>query len=89
MLVMSAKARRQIPALRKILEQRGDVHIPMISTSATTTEEDRGEGSAEIGDLSLALDMSSLLDGMDAVGDFTSGGDSSSSDAGDGGGGGD
>jgi hypothetical protein len=89
MLVMSAKARRQIPALRKILEQRGDDHIPIISASDTTTEEDRGEGSAEIGDLSLALDMSSLLDGMDAVGDFTSGGDSSSSDGGDGGGGGD
>jgi hypothetical protein len=88
-LLMSAKARRQIPALRRILQERGDDHIPLIYASGTTTEEDDLEGSAEIGDLSLALDLSSLLDGMDAVGDFTSGGDSSSSDGGDGGGGGD
>jgi hypothetical protein len=88
MLMMSAKARRQLPALRKILDQRGDDHIPLISAAGTTREEDHGEGSAEIGDLSLAMEMSALLDGMDAVGDFTSGGDSSSSDGGDGGGGG-
>jgi hypothetical protein len=88
MLLMSAKARRQIPALRRILEDRGDGHIPLVYAAGSTTEEDEGAGSAEIGDLLLAFDMSSLLDGMDAVGDFTSGADSSSSDGGDGGGGG-
>jgi hypothetical protein len=81
---MSSKARRQIPALRKLLAERSEDQTTLMSMDG-----DPGSVPSELGDFSLALDMAPLLDGLDAVGDFTSDGDSSASDGGDGGGGGD
>jgi hypothetical protein len=88
LLVMSAKARRQIPALRKLLEDRDDDFVPMLFMPLDSGEDgkDKLEQLLDLGDMALSLDVGSLLDGIDAVGDFTSGGDSSSSDGGDGGG---
>jgi hypothetical protein len=89
LLVMSPKARRQIPRLRKLLDGRG-ADLPTLAIMPYGNEREReGEQVLEIGDLALALDFESLFDALEAVGDFTSGGDSSSSDGGDGGGGGD
>jgi hypothetical protein len=89
LLVMSPKARRQIPGLRKLLDGRGK-DLPVLAVMPYGNEREReGEQVLEIGDLALALDFESLFDALEAVGDFTSGGDSSSSDGGDGGGGGD
>jgi hypothetical protein len=89
LLLMSPKARRQIPALRRLLEDRGDAQAAPILTTGSAPDEGPSDNAAELGDLSLALEMGSLLDGLEAVGDFTSDSDSSASDGGDGGGGGD
>ena len=90
LLVMSAKARRQIPALRKLLSKRGDDFVPMSQMSLDGGEEDRDQMKLllDLGDMALSSEIEALFDGIDAVGDFTSGGNSSSSDGGDGGGGG-
>lgn len=91
LLVMSAKARRQIPALRKLLAERGDDFVPAAYMPLDTGEDGRDEVEQllDFGDMALSFDVEALFDAIDAVGDFTSGGDSSSSDGGDGGGGGD
>lgn len=62
-----------------------------LSTTSGISDDDHGEGDnlLEFADIGLALDAASFFDSIDAVGDFTSGGDSSSSDGGDGSGGGD
>jgi hypothetical protein len=88
LLVMSPKARRQVPKLRKLFDQRRD---DVTSTASLSIEGDRAlepDDTFEVGDLGLALDGVVLFESLDLVGDFTSGGDSSSSDGGDGGGGG-
>lgn len=86
LLVLSPRTRRQIPKLRKLLAERGDdgslTYVPL--------ESDRKlewEPVLELGDMALAFDLGSLFDGVDAVGDLTSGADSSSDGGGDGGGG--
>lgn len=91
LLVMSARARRQIPALRKLLAEREDDFVPTIYMPLDSGDEGGGEVEhlLDLGDMALSFDVESLFDGIEAVGDFTSGGDSSSSDGGDGGGGGD
>jgi hypothetical protein len=89
LLLMSPKARRQIPAVRRLLDERGEDHAAPIYFSEGLMNEGAADNVAELGDLSLALDMGSLLDGLEAVGDLTSDGDGGASDGGDGGGGGD
>jgi hypothetical protein len=89
LLLMSPKARRQIPAMRKLLVERGEACASSIHFAGSTTEESGPDNAAELGDLSLALEMGTLLDGLEAVGDLTSDSDASGSDGGDGGGGGD
>ena len=89
LLVMSPEARRQIPRLRKLLDDRGEDWAALAIMPVASEREREGEQVLELGDLVLALDADSLFDGLAAVVDFTSGGDSSSSDGGDGGGGGD
>jgi len=89
LLVMSPKARRQIPKLRKLLEDRGEDWAALAIMPVASDREREGEQVLELGDMVLAFDVESLFDGLAAVGDFTSGADSSSSDGGDGGGGGD
>lgn len=90
LLVMSPKARRQIPALRKLLAERGEdwalpTHFPIESE-----REHEWEADLELADIARALDIGRLFDGLDAVAEFTGGGDGGSSDGGgDGGGGGD
>jgi len=89
LLIMSTTARRQIPALRKLLAERGDDFVPVTHIPLDNGE---GEGDAigkllDIVDMALSFEFDALFDGIDAVGGFTSGGDSSSSDGGDGGGG--
>ncbi|MFN7026715.1 MAG: hypothetical protein ACK4QP_19810 [Pseudorhizobium sp.] len=90
LLVMSPPARRQIPALRKLFVKRGDDFVPM-TTMPGMSEHQGGETGKflDLSDMALSLDFDALLNSIEAVGDFTSGGDSSSSDGGDGGGGGD
>ncbi len=89
LLVMSPKARRQIPKLRKLLESRGEDWAALAIMPVASEREREEEQVLELGDMVLAFDVESLFDGLAAVGDFTSGADSSSSDGGDGGGGGD
>lgn len=89
LLVMSPKARRQIPKLRRLLADRGEDWAALAVVPVASEREREGEQVLELGDMVLAFDAESLFDGLAAVGDFTSGGDSSSSDGGDGGGGGD
>ena len=90
LLVMSPPARRQLPALQKLLTERGDGCVPL-STTSGISDDDHGDWDnvLEFADIGLALDAASFFDSIDAVGDFTSFGDGSSSDGGDGGGGGD
>jgi hypothetical protein len=88
LLIMSPKARRQIPQLRKLLSASGS-DVPAVS--GLPIDADRrpdADQAFEFGDLGVSLEAAILLEGLEAVGDFTSGGDSSSSDGGDGGGGG-
>lgn len=88
LLIMSPKARRQIPALRKLLAERGDDADFVAYVAIDADSEDKLELLLDIGDMALEFDVGSLFDSIDAVGDLTSGGDSGS-DGGDGGGGGD
>lgn len=89
LLVMSPPARRQLPALRKLLTERGDDYVPLTTMPGMTDDEGSDAGRLlDLIDMALSLDVGTLFDGIDAVGDFTSGSDSSSSDGGDGGGGG-
>lgn len=89
LLVMSTTARRQVPALRKLLAERGDGYVPLITTPGASEDEGGDSGEMlDLTDMALSPDGVTLLDSIDAVSDFTSGGDSSSSDGGDGGGGG-
>jgi hypothetical protein len=87
LLIMSPKARRQIPALRKLLAERGGDDLPVAYVAIDAGEGKGWDQLLDIGDMALQFDVGSLFDSIDAVGDFTSG-DSGSSDGGDGGGGG-
>lgn len=80
LLVMSPKARRQIPRLRKLIQSHGDgaaagAYLPMAG----------GGQDFELGDLSSALDAAALFEGLEAVSDFTSSADTDTSDGGGGG----
>lgn len=89
LLVMSPKARRQIPALRTLLAERGDDSAAVIYASSDTGPDRDWELGVEGSDMALSFELDALFDGLDAASDFTSGGDGGSSDGGDGGGGGD
>lgn len=87
LLLMSPKARRQIPALRELLAARGD-DIHSVTYVAIDTEQEKDwDDLLDIGDMALEFDLfETLFDSIDAVGDLTGGGDGGS-DGGDGGGG--
>lgn len=87
LLIMSPRARRQIPKLRKLLAKRGDDAASLAYLPLETDREPEWDQLLELGDMALAFDMDSLFDMIDAVGDFTSGGDGGSSDGGGDGGG--
>ena len=90
LLVMSPPARRQIPALRKLLVQRDGDSALLTTMPGISDNEGSDPGKLlDLADMALSFDFETLFDSIDAVGDFTSGGDSSSSDGGDGSGGGD
>lgn len=89
LLIMSPKARRQIPRLRKLLAERVGDNGSLAYLPLETEREAEWDQLLELGDMALAFDVDGLLDVIDAVGDFTSGGDGSSDGGGDGGGGGD
>jgi hypothetical protein len=90
LLVMSPPARRQLPALRKLLQERGIGYVPLSTMPGISDDEgNEAEKSLDLEDMGLSLGAETLFDSIDAVGDFTSGGDSGSSDGGDGGSGGD
>jgi hypothetical protein len=90
LLVMSPPARRQLPALRKLLADRGEGYVPLTTTADISDDEGGEAGNVlDLTEMALSLDIVTLFDSVEAAGDFTSGGDSSSSDGGDGGGGGD
>lgn len=86
LLVMSPRARKQIPRLRKLFADRGEDLLPLTYVGIADGEEPKWDQLLELGEIALEFDMPALFDGLATVGDFTSGGDSSSSD-GDGGGG--
>lgn len=86
LLIMSPKARRQIPALRKLLAERGSDGDFVAYVAIDSDSEGKMDLLLDIGDMALEFDVLSLIDSIDAVGDLTSG-NSSSSDGGDGGGG--
>lgn len=87
LLILSPRARRKIPKLRKLLAERGDNGASVIYVPLESDREHEWEQVLELGDMALAFDLDSLFDGLDAVGDFTSGADGGSSEGGDGGGG--
>ena len=90
LLILSPKTRRKIPQLRKLLAARGDDGASLTYLPLECDHVPRWERVLELGDMTLAFDLHSLFDGLDAVGAFTSGADGSPSDGGgDGGGGGD
>lgn len=88
LLIMSPKARRQIPKLQKLLAKRGDDSASLAYLPLETDDEANWDQLLELGDMALAFDMGALFEMIDAVGDLTSG-DSSTSDGGGGDGGGD
>lgn len=89
LLIMSPTARRQIPALRKLLASRGDDIHSVTYVAIDTEQETDWDELLDIGDMALEFDLfENLFDSIDAVGDLTSSGDGGS-DGGDGGGGGD
>lgn len=87
LLVMSPNARKQIPKLRKMFVARSDDLAPLTYNLIEDDREGEWDQLLELGDMALDFDVPALLDGLDAVGDFTSGGDSSFSDGGGDGGG--
>lgn len=89
LLVMSPKARRQIPRLRKLLETRGEDSPSLTFVYVADEPEAEWEQILDLGDIMLSEEGLDLFDSIDIVGDFTAGGDGGSSDGGDGGGGGD
>ena len=91
LLVMSSAAREKIPKLRKLLSARsGDSGGIVYAASGGAEDSEIGQGELgqafQLGDMALAFNLLSLFDGVQAVSEFTSGGDGS--DGGDGGGGG-
>lgn len=88
LLIMSPKARRQIPKLQKLLAKRGDDSASFAYLPLETDDEADWDQLLELGDMALAFDVTALFDMIDAVGDFTSGDSGSSDGGGDGGGGG-
>ena len=82
LLIMSPKARRQLPKLRKLLANRGGDSGSLPYLPVETDREPEWDPLLELGDMALAFDMDGLLDMIDAVGDFTSDGDGGSSDGG-------
>lgn len=89
LLVLSPKARRQIPKLRKLLAERGDDGASLLYVPLESDRVPKWECALELGDMALAFDLQSLFTAIDAVCDFISGADNSSDGGGDGGGGGD
>ncbi|MCY7279922.1 MAG: hypothetical protein LH610_03330 [Sphingomonas bacterium] len=88
LLIMSPKAWRQIPALRKLLAERDDDGASIAYVAIDFEHEGKLDQLLDIGDMALEFDFLSLFDSIEAVGDLTSSSDSSS-DGGNGGGGGD
>lgn len=89
LLIMSPKARRQIPKLQKLLAERREDNVSFAYLPLESDDESDWNHLLELGDMALAFDMTDLFDMIDAVGDFTSGDSGSSDGGGDGGGGGD
>lgn len=81
LLVMSPKARRQIPKLRKLLAKRGD-DVSLAYLPLEPDREAEWDQLLELGDMALAFEVEGLFDLVDAVGDFTDGGDGGGSDGG-------
>ena len=89
LLLMSPKARRQIPALRKLLASRGGGDLGLASTAHIGKSESEWGSLFDLCEIGLELDIETLFDCVESVGDFTSGTDGSTSDGGGDGGGGD
>lgn len=85
LLVISPRARKQIPRLRRLIERRGGDPAPLVFVEVEEREPE-WEQLFELGELALEFDLEGLLDSIEAVGDFTADGGSGSSDGGDGGG---
>ena len=88
-LVMSPRARRKIPKLRKLLAARDGDPAAIAFEPIENEREAEWQQVVELGDMALAFDVAALFDGLDAAADFTSDGGGSSGDGDGGGGGGD
>lgn len=86
LLIMSAKARSQLPALRKLIEQRGEDSPALTFAYVSDEPEAEWDVILDIGDIVISEGALDLLESIDAVGDVSAG-DGGSSDGGDGGGG--
>lgn len=89
LLVMSPRARRNIPKLRKLLAARDGDPGAIAFDPSDGDRDAEWQQIVELGDMALAFDVDALFDGLDAAADFTSDGGGSSGDGDGGGGGGD
>lgn len=87
LLILLPNARRHIETLRRLFASRGDDQGALLYVPLGDEDESRTDALLELGDMALSFDLGPLLDLVGAIGDFTSGGDSSSSDGGGDGGG--
>lgn len=88
LLIMAPEARQNIEALRSLFAARGDALGVLAYVPLEDEKSSQWDSLLELGDMALTFEIGALLDAVGAIGDFSSGGDSSSSDgSGDGGGG--
>lgn len=87
LLLLSPKARRQVPAIRQLLAERGGDSPALTFAYVSDEPEAEWEQILDLGDIVLSDEGLDLFDSLDVVGDFTAGSDGGSSDGGDGGGG--
>lgn len=86
---MSSKARREMPALRKLVAERGGDAPALTFAYVEDEPEAEWDQILDLGEILFSEDGLDLFDSLDLAVDFTAGADGGSSDGGGDGGGGD